>query len=461
MVSGSRLKAWHEDLGRQAPTAGLVFAVSVGLVYANRWIVNKPALDVLVVIGSVAGVLLILIRPLWGLYTMLALMPLEGMYVVGEEVTLIRILGFVTFGAWLLHRIARREEFNLRHLFRSYGQVPLLVLFVLWAFMSGLWASDLEISLSKAMTYVQLLLFYVIIYFEINSEERLRRLIILILLAAFISAVWGIIEFDDPGLIRGEGGLRSSNALGHMLAVLSPLPLFFRRAYPTQRWIWTTVFIILVAGTYATASRAGLLVLLAALFIEIYRARLKGVLAVAALLALIVVLLPWIPTQLLSYRLEMRSLIDPYRVETLEVGVAMVTDHLVLGVGNGGFKGNYQRYLLRQSDIFFWGSPSSHITYLTILAELGIIGFTLFGSILWLGIRYLQSANGMTTANGKTRLSGLILAFRTSFIAYLISMAFVNREASKLLWVLLALCVVCYSLARQDNADASMNTAQQ
>ena len=453
MVSGSRPKAWHEVLGRQAITAGLIFAALVGSVYAGRWIVNKPALDILIVAGSAASVLLVLVRPLWGLYAMLALIPLEGMYRVGGEATLVRIVGYVTFGAWLLHKLVRREEINLKHLFGTYVQAPLVVVFVIWIFTSVLWASDRASALSTTMTHAQLMLFYILICFEMNSEVRLRRSIMLILLAASISAVWGIIEFDDAALIRGEGAL-SVNGLGHMLAVLLPLPLFFRRAYPTQRWIWTLVSIIFVAGVYASVSRGAALILLSVLFMETYHARLKGVLAVVGLFTLLVVLLPLIPTELWLYRLQARGFVDQDRIIRLKVGVDMVTEKPLLGFGIGE-AGNYA------GAATYGIKMSSHNVYVTMLVELGVIGFTLFILILWLGIRYLQSANRIATANGKTQLSGLILALRTSYIAYSISIAFANRERAKLLWVLLALCVVCYSLARQDNADVSMNAAQQ
>ena len=69
-----RRVAW----GRRTTVIGLTLVALTATGLVGYWLTSTSTLRVVAAVGSVMVVLLVVLRPHWGLYVMLALIPLEG-----------------------------------------------------------------------------------------------------------------------------------------------------------------------------------------------------------------------------------------------------------------------------------------------------------------------------------------------------------------------------------------------
>jgi O-antigen ligase len=140
------------------------------------------------------------------------------------------------------------------------------------------------------------------------------------------------------------------------------------------------------------------------------------------------------------------------RTDIWRMGWRMVEAHPVTGVGSGNFSVSTIDYLLRpgatQRAIYIVDQPKvAHNIYLEVLAELGVLGLTLFGLIVAASVRSVLAAaraSGRRADRESELLSrGLLLAL----LAMLVAAFFSSELFSKQLWILLALAIAMRSFA--------------
>jgi len=140
------------------------------------------------------------------------------------------------------------------------------------------------------------------------------------------------------------------------------------------------------------------------------------------------------------------------RTDIWRMGWRMVEAHPVTGVGPGNFSVSTIDYLLRpgstQRAIYIVDQPKvAHNIYLEVLAELGILGLTLFGLIVAASVRSAlvaaRAAGRRADRESELLSRGLLLAL----LAMLVAAFFSSELFSKQLWILLALAIAMQSFA--------------
>jgi O-antigen ligase len=141
------------------------------------------------------------------------------------------------------------------------------------------------------------------------------------------------------------------------------------------------------------------------------------------------------------------------RLDIWTVGWRMVQGAPIQGVGAGNFTVVSIHYLIAPGallrDDFIVDVPKvAHNTYLEVLAELGIVGLTLFLIVIVFSIACAVRAARYAEQVGDVQMDILARAIVVALVALLAAYAFISREYSKQLWLLLALCPVMLEIVR-------------
>jgi O-antigen ligase len=138
----------------------------------------------------------------------------------------------------------------------------------------------------------------------------------------------------------------------------------------------------------------------------------------------------------------------------------MVRDKPVAGVGAGNFPVSSVHYLLRpgkteRDEIIVDKQKVAHNIYLTVLSELGTIGFALFAVILGQCLIRARHAARLFRDRGDLTMElvarGLFLALISLFVADFFSSALYSKQ----LWLLLAIAPALVAVANRSEVSAA------
>jgi putative inorganic carbon (HCO3(-)) transporter len=137
----------------------------------------------------------------------------------------------------------------------------------------------------------------------------------------------------------------------------------------------------------------------------------------------------------------------------------MVRGAPLQGVGAGNFPIVSIHYLIAPGallrDDFIVQTPKvAHNTYLEVLAELGIVGLTLFLIVIVFAIGCAVRAARYAAWREDREIDILARALVVALASLLAANFFISREYSKQLWLLLALGPVMLNILRRDHGEA-------
>jgi O-antigen ligase len=215
--------------------------------------------------------------------------------------------------------------------------------------------------------------------------------------------------------------------------------------------------VICMLTLFLTSSRGGLVSLAVALLAAVaLGGRRRGTMLVAAVCAVLVTIFYFATIAPDSVR---ERVSHPEggtgRVDIWTVGWRMVQDNAIQGVGSGNFSTSSIHYLLQPGallrDDFIVDTPKvAHNTYLQVLAELGIVGFALFITILLFSLVCAFKAHRVAARAGDRELDIIARATVVALVALFAAYIFVSRDYGKQLWLLLAVCPVMLEIARRE-----------
>jgi O-antigen ligase len=380
-------------------------------------------LDPLIKSGAIyviAGIVVLatFIWPLYGLAAFLAWLPVQSVFPAeGLFGSVAKWFGLVLFLASLFNIFKRIDRvFNNREVYIYFS-------FVLWGFFSILWSQNSESCIYRNITYLQLFLLYIII---ITATDRQNYP--LLLKAFVIGAMLSLMTIPfgsgahEVFYERAAGGGMDENEYASTIAVALVLALTW---ILMEKALWKKiipmVFIPLgLLGIAYTKSRTGTFALLpfviylAAVFIK------KGVwvkfLTILIVTASMLTLIYLRPEGYVDRVTEINQR-SGNRLYIWSVGLKMIADNFLLGVGSGNFAVAFPKYA---------GSISSHgivahNSFVSVFGELGIIGLSLF---IWLFYSHFKNLLTFFKMNrddepNKIIAKGLFYAFMTFLIASL------------------------------------------
>lgn len=295
--------------------------------------------------------------------------------------TVSRATGFLVAAFWAF-TIVVTGRFRKPDLFHVA-----VCLFMLWNVMSAFWSLDVEETVVRIQTLFQLLVLVWILWDLYTTPAALKAGLQAYVLGAYVSIGSTIVNYlmsKETSYLRYAAAGFDPNDLGVMLAL--GIPVAWHLALSDGNSTMTQVlrlvnYAYLPAATLAimlTASRGALLAALPAfLFVIRSLTRLNlfpRVLISMALAAALFALQPLVPQSsfqrlgTIGTSITAGSLGD--RVYIWQEGIVVFSEHPLSGIGSGAFRAAVE------------SGTVAHNVFLSVLAEVGIVGFVLFVLIL-------------------------------------------------------------------------------
>ena len=343
----------------------------------------------------------------------------------------------------------RRDSIRYEALRKNSLAITFLASFVCWIFLSSIWANDRYPALHLAMQWTCYLFFFILLLCA--STKAIRKsipilvVVVWILIASSILETWFGAPVTDGSLrVAVKPILRASGTFGELMGVCGVLfagfSLYVRRtrravllgATAVGCWL-ATLQSMERAPLFATA--AGLLLLVVSALI--FRQR-NQCLRIALLLTAVVAVFvsqssrapkepDTDPTSTVG-RVEKNLQDDSSahaRLLLWAIGFEMLKAYPLTGVGGGNYQVSYDdaraAFASNHPDSSLVGLNDhllpmlAHNEYVQMLAELGVVGFTLFAgfivTILWEAFRGLRS--------GRNRM--MVLTSASAIVAFILS----------------------------------------
>lgn len=323
----------------------------------------------------------------WVLLAFVASIPAEAALIVPQFGSLSRVIGAV-----LVMLVAL--DFSTRGRVWPGGLATWCAWgFAAWALLTIAWSLDPQLSVERAVTYVQLALMFSVLLAYADSASRVDQLLTAYVLGALLTSVSVFISFRAINLValaatttdvRVSAFGVNPNEQGLTLVAALPWAAYFARGHARRlvRLIALAAVPCLALATILTASRAAFIALVVAGLGMLWmmagaRASAK---ALAAVLVGAVALYAYvrIPTltweRLLTTGTNLERMDLNNRVPAWQAGYQYFADSPFKGIGAGAFEAASARVINIER--------SSHNTYFGVLVETGVIGACLFGGLL-------------------------------------------------------------------------------
>ena len=362
-----------------------------------------------------------------------------------------KVIGLVVGATWLLS-VAKNGTIRQPRAAHVFA-----ILFVLWNACSVAWTVDGPATQTRVLTYVQLLGFMLVIWDTVTSPERARQVLMTYLVGCYLTVVFLLVSSVGTASgseMYGRATLDGfhPNDIAAILAFGAPIAVYLMFTSGTDRWRWARLtaacLYIPLAGfaVLLTGSRSGLAALVPAIAYLVYQlARRRPGLAVGflgTLVLLATLAFPFAPPRV-RLRLEgTAAALEAGNLNSRETVWAeafrLIHDHPVLGVGAGAFR-----------EAAVGANKFGHNFALSLLAEIGVIGFGLFMAMFVAALLSLRHVPPL--------LRGMWAAL---FTAWLFSAVLHNWEYRKQTWLFLALVIAYGALSerRSDENDAEAAT---
>ncbi len=386
-----------------------------------------------------------------------------------------KIAGVVLALSWLATLTTRTSERSRTGMVVNHrGFVYLAIVFGAFAVLSNQWAEDLGEGSVASFGYIVDLALFPIVYAAISERKHVVWILGAFVAGAVLSALHGMIlpppPESSPEAIAAEGRLIGAGITPNYLAailvsglVLSAGLFAIAKRSPLQRLTLAFAAFICVAGLLLTLSRTGLVALAVCLLASLIVAR--GRRGSAAVVALVVAVATvgyfgfWGPPEA---RDRVQSVESSGRLDLWTVGWRMVEDRPVAGVGAGNFPVVSARYLraepggLTRGDLIIEDPRTVHNMYLEVMAELGVIGFTLFVAIILFAVSTAARAGRNFFLRGDTSMDTLSRAVFIAQIGMLVAACFASIQFLPQLWLLLALGPALLALSTRPDTTTSV-----
>jgi len=417
------------------------FLVAAPLALPLGYVAAMWPLYALAGVGVVILLLLAVLRVETLLLVLAAALPWEGLLAYPtESVSVVKILGVLLFGAWLVRALARSEPLRVSPALAWAAALGLAV------GLSVLFAPDPAESVFDALRYALFITFFFLVLQLTHTLEDVRRMVRVVVLSSTLAAGWGLYGFIALNLERAAGPISDPNDFAYLMCCVLPLACYLFVEERRRRLLWSVCCLLLLAATLATLSRGALVGLsaLAPWAIATRRVPVTGLLlGLAALFSVAAIAFAlWAP--LLQDRLELKSSAADKNVagrQALWLGaMRMAGDRPLTGVGPGRFRIEARSYVRNNPLVI--EKPVAHNSYLHVLAETGVFGLIAFVGFLASSWRLLGRGRRRAIAVGDRSGQRLATAMQASLLVAIVAGVFLSQQFTMPFWLIGALATV-------------------
>jgi len=432
-------------------------------------------------------------HPFWTVLAFIFTLPfcdLLNLPVTADGFKLSTGILLAAFSIWIVKALLTKDQNLFITPLSNLTHVLILSLFI-FSFISIINSRNPRFSLVEIQEFTYCVIIYFFLVSNVKEIKQLDKVIFAFVSASFLVSLFGIAEGvgwnvysrlsnnslfgsslpsaileSPPNRINGLIGDADFHGIYMGVVFLFSLYLFFTNRSRVLRLFFTGVMSLSVINIVGAASRGAALGFLCSLlifwaFIELARKWLISVLMLGTILLLGFLMLTFIPD------LEIERFYRPKGIakSTLElrwtnvvIGLAMTRDHPFIGYGPDGFVANYHRFAAQSAPSAQKRRTKPLNVYIQVLVEYGIVGLTIFVSILCLALRSLFLVVKGSTGNDRY-LPAVLLS---SLCGYSVFMAFTGSFTNQNYWTLIALSIVMISMSpsKFPNKDRSIGSRE-
>jgi O-antigen ligase len=364
----------------------------------------------------------------WLTLVLIFIVPWEDSLSITAIGSLTRLTGLVVAGCWFL-TILTEGRFRKPHLFHAF-----VLFFFLWNIVSYIWSIDIDRTFERIKTYLQIFLLMLIIWELFKEPADLIAGLQAYILGAYVCIASSIGNYLS-GTIAENYEVRYSatgvNAVDLSLLLLLGIPLAWHLSLLANRkknrilkiinfaYIPFAIFTVLL-----TASRTSLFAVVPAIIFILWPKRfnigrfiLISIFLGVSIMIIRVILPAGIIERLATTSTSISSADFGGRVNLWKEAITLFLGHPLVGSGAG--------------ILFTTIGSEAHQTFLSILAETGLIGFLLFTCILAIVI---NQAAGLPKG-----YSGLWFSV---FFIWVIGVLSLTWEAMKPTWLFMSFVII-------------------
>ena len=380
-----RRREWPKTLNSLLVVGALALAFVLGPI-----LVSETKLPFAIMMALIAGAWIVRF-PFAGLLVFLAFISLEELLSVIPSLTFVKLMGPALFGAYLVQK-------DMRQIRRLIVPDALRAAFV-WVAYGGLslaWSLRPDLSLSRLITEVQLLVLALLVVNMLDTPAKARKALLTFGFVMVFGVVLGIravsVGIDYRAVISGaQSATTFASIMGAGGAVFGALALY---GSLRARWLYITMVIISILGVLAAAGRGTLVSLSAVALVLIWsRPKLPSKLAAAFSIIALLGITSWVimdktsiinPTAL--YRLTSEASLEggvQYRLAIVKAFVLRVFPRRPL-FGYGLSTAHIAHSLTPSARLLTRGYiVDAHNDLVQVLIDLGLIGLILWLAVYW------------------------------------------------------------------------------
>lgn len=367
----------------------------------------------------------------WFSVLLIFIIPWESGAVIEGLGPVARGVGLLAAGSWFgvvlaTGRMRRPHPFHL-----------VVLLFLLWNVISLIWSVNTDETLDNLETYVQLAIMVFLIWDLHTTPRKIRIGLQAYVLGAFVT-VWSVISNYLAGITTGQSGRYSGfdfneNGLAMILVIGMCIAWYLainssqstENEQPWERFLRFVNYVFVPLAIFSvilTASRTALFSMAPFVWFmlgSVSRLKISSrLLLTVGMITALILLQPLVPqTSLDRLGTTSTELTDGDlngRRQIWAAGIDAFLERPITGMGSGVFR-------------TVAGGKVAHNTYLSILTEIGIVGFALFLGMLLVSLYQV-----------KYQTKWMVSLWFTVFLTWAIGVSSMSWEYRKPTWLIMA-----------------------
>ncbi|MCP4649458.1 MAG: hypothetical protein GY853_05165 [PVC group bacterium] len=321
------------------------------------------------------------------------------------------------------------------------------------------------------LNFVKVLILYLLVIVLVRTEQQFLIILFMAFFLNLYSAGYGIVQqfFGRGGMLleRVTGLEGNPNYFSMNLILLVPFTLGLFQYYrsPLKKILIAGAFVAFMLAIVFSFSRAGALGLTTVLALSIWKFFLKenkfhAIFIFLIILCMVIIFLPGKYWERIESITNLRDVSIMHRVDGVLVGIEMMKQHPVVGVGIGRWKYEYWPVALLMPHIDAKFSTTPHNVFIEVGTNLGVIGLTFFTLMIISAFKQFKKAQKIFVEHGKPLLALTADSFWLGLIGFLICSMFAAVADLKIFWIIIALSVVLNELAQQIRREKEEANAQ-